>query len=266
MAAVQNQLGQKKFNNAEPIEYKVGGETVKLSPSIIRKYLVNGGGNVTDQEVAMFLNLCRYQHLNPFLREAYLVKYGNQPATIVTGKDAITKRAMRNPNYKGQQAGVVIYHEASEELEYRTGSLVMPGEALVGGWAKVYVKDYDVPIEAAVAIQEYIGTKSDGTVNSQWAKKPATMIRKVALVQALREAFPEDLDGMYSSEEMNVDLDESATAAPIEVPQMDELPAEDKAPAQIAEPEQGLPFQGITGTAEITPIPVRQDVTPLSDF
>ena len=218
--AVNNTLNPKNRPMADkPIEYKCGDEMVKLSPSIIRNYLVNGNGEVTDQEVAMFLNLCRFQHLNPFLREAYLIKFGSQPATIVTGKDAITKRAMRNPKYAGQKAGVVIFHEESGELEYRNGSLVMDGEKLVGGWAKVYVKGYEVPIEVAVSYQEYVGTKKDGTVNSQWATKPATMIRKVALVQALREAFPEDLGGMYSSEEMNIELDETATAAPVEISQ-----------------------------------------------
>ena len=219
MAAINNNLGPKKPMADKPIEYKCGDETVKLSPSIIRNYLVNGNGEVTDQEVAMFLNLCRFQHLNPFLREAYLIKFGNQPATIVTGKDAITKRAMRNPKYAGQQAGVVIFKPDSGDLEYRTGSLVMPNEQLVGGWAKVFVKDYDVPIEVSVAYQEYVGTTKNGEINSQWSKKPATMIRKVALVQALREAFPEDLGGLYASEEMNIDLDETATSAPVEIPE-----------------------------------------------
>ena len=223
MASVNNTLAPKKPMTDKPIEYKCGDETVKLSPSIIRNYLVNGNGEVSDQEVAMFLNLCRFQHLNPFLREAYLIKFGNQPATIVTGKDAITKRAMRNPKYAGQQAGVVIFHNESGELEYRTGSLVMEGEQLVGGWAKVFVKGYDVPIEVSVSYQEYVGTKNNGEVNSQWSKKPATMIRKVALVQALREAFPEDLGGLYASEEMNIDLDETA-AAPVEIPQQDTAP------------------------------------------
>lgn len=263
MAAVQNQLGQKKFNNAEPIEYKVGDETVKLSPAIIRNYLVNGNGNVTDQEVAMFLNLCRYQHLNPFLREAYLIKFGSQPATIVTGKDAITKRAMRNPTYKGQQAGVVIFHEESGELEYRPGSLVMNGEQLVGGWAKVFVEGYEVPIEAVVSLQEYIGTKNDGTVNGQWSKKPATMIRKVALVQALREAFPEDLGGMYSSEEMNVDLDESATAAPIEIPQQPE------APQPTLPPQTPIPTSlenSANGTSKVAVEETDPGIMDLSDF
>lgn len=219
--AVKNSLQQKPITD-KPIEYKCGEETVKLSPTIIRNYLVNGGGNVTDQEIVMFLNLCRFQHLNPFLREAYLIKFGNNPATIVTGKDAITKRAMRNPKFAGQEAGVVIYHEESGELEHRTGSLVMEDEKLVGGWAKVHVKGYNVPIEAVVSYQEYVGTKGDGSVNGQWSKKPATMIRKVALVQALREAFPEDLGGMYASEEMNLDFDETAVSAPVEIPMQDE--------------------------------------------
>ena len=230
--AVSNSL-QKKPITDKPIEYKCGEETVKLSPTIIRNYLVNGNGDVTDQEIVMFLNLCRFQHLNPFLREAYLIKFGSQPATIVVGKDAITKRAMRNPKYAGQQAGVVVLTE-NRDLEYRNGSLVLDGESLVGGWAKVYVKDFEVPIEAVVSYQEYVGTTKDGTVNSQWSKKPATMIRKVALVQALREAFPEDLSGMYASEEMNLDFDETAVAAPVEVPQTEDgqIPAPEGSPEQ----------------------------------
>lgn len=234
--ALNNSLRPQQKPVADKIvEYKCGEEMVKLSPAIIRNYLVNGNGNVTDQEVVMFLNLCRFQHLNPFLREAYLIKFGSKPATIVTGKDAITKRAMRNPKFSGQQAGVVIYHPESGELEYRNGSLLLPNEQLAGGWAKVYVKDYEVPIEAVVSYQEYVGLTNEGTVNSQWSKKPATMIRKVALVQALREAFPEDLGGLYASEEMNIDLDETATAAPVEIPQQDTPPEIVDQP----EPQQG---------------------------
>ena len=167
----------------------------------------------------MFLNLCRFQHLNPFLREAYLVKYGQQPATIVTGKDAFTKRARRNKSYKGNQAGVIVIKNDGT-LENRIGSLVLKDEEIVGGWAKIYIEGDVVPTEVSVSFDEYVGTKSDGTVNSQWSKKPATMIRKVALVQALREAFPEDFGGMYSQEEVGVyDLPES----PVET-SLDEQP------------------------------------------
>ena len=94
---IQNSLAPKPPVDVgnKVVEYECNGQMVKISPNIIRQYLVNGDGRVTDQEVVMFLNLCKFQKLNPFLREAYLIKYGSQPATIVTGKEAITNRAMR---------------------------------------------------------------------------------------------------------------------------------------------------------------------------
>ena len=189
--------------NAGLVEYEANGEMVKLSPSMIKKYLVSGGGAVTDGEVMMFLSLCRYQHLNPFLKEAYLIKYsGNEPATIVTGKDVFTKRADATPNYAGKQAGVIVVDAKGDVVE-REGAFVLPKETLVGGWAKVFIKGHDTPEYAAVALEEYIGRKKSGEINSNWSKRPATMIRKVAVVQALREAFPDRFQGMYVQEEFS---------------------------------------------------------------
>ena len=196
--ATKTELAEQK--NTGLVEYEANGEMVKLSPAMIKKYLVSGGGNVTDGEVMMFLSLCRYQHLNPFLKEAYLIKFGStDPATIVTGKDVFTKRADANPNYKGKKAGVVVLRKDGS-IEEREGTMVLPDEKLVGGWAKVFIKDKE-PEYQSVSFEEYAGRKKDGTLNSQWSKKPATMIRKVAVVQALREAFPDRFQGMYAQEE-----------------------------------------------------------------
>lgn len=115
----------------------------------------------------------------------------------------MTKRAMRNEKYAGQQAGVIVLKQDGT-LEERIGTLTLPGEALVGGWAKVYMEGFKYPIETTVSFDEYC-QKKDGKPMSNWATKPATMIRKVALVHALREAFPSELGGMYSAEENNVD-------------------------------------------------------------
>lgn len=188
-------------DNTQLVEYEANGEMVCISPSMVKKYLVSGGGNVTDGEVMMFISLCRFQHLNPFLKEAYLIKYGsNDPATIVTGKDVFTKRAEANPNYKGKKAGVIVQKDDGT-VEEREGTMVLPSEKLVGGWARVFIKDKE-PEYQSVSFDEYAGKKKDGTLNSQWAKKPATMIRKVAVVQALREAFPDRFQGLYAQEEM----------------------------------------------------------------
>lgn len=213
------------------VEYETTHGKITLSPDIIRKYLVSGQGNVTDQEIIMFLSLCKYQKLNPFLREAYLIKYGSEPATMIVGKDVFTKRASANPSCTGWEAGIAV--ERNGQLEYRAGSLyIASAEKLVGGWAKVYRKDWKNPFEVTVSLQEYMQRKKDGTPFPTWAKMPATMIRKVALVQALREAFPEDFQGMYAPEEMPVEpsaLNESIVtvdAEPVAVDQRQKMAAE----------------------------------------
>lgn len=216
--AVQNTLAKAQ---KEPVSvtYKAGNADVTLSLGMIKKYLVTGSPeNVTEQEMMMFMSLCRYQGLNPFVRDAYLIKYGSQPATIVVGKGALEKRAQRCERYRGFEAGIIV-RTGDGSIEHRTGTFYLPEEQLVGGWAKVFVDGFTHPVEAAVSMQEYIGRKKDGSVNSQWATKPATMIRKVAKAQALREAFPEDMQGMYVAEEMGVDnLDETIVEQPAESP------------------------------------------------
>ena len=193
--AVNNSLAKA---NAEPeIKYETpSGEMVILKPSTVKNTLVNGNGAITNQEVTMFLSLCKFAKLNPFLKEVYLIKYGNSPATMVVGKEVLLKRAMRSPKYEGMQAGIITV-DANGNLKEREGTFVLDNETLVGGWAKVYVKGYTAPIYTSVSIKEY------STGQSNWKTKPATMIRKVALAQALREAFPEENAALYEASEMD---------------------------------------------------------------
>jgi phage recombination protein Bet len=231
--ATTNSIAPKAPQKSQVTEYIANGETIRLSPSTIKSYLVSGNGNVTDQEAMMFLSLCRFQHLNPFMREAYLIKYGNSPATMIVGKDVYLKRANRNERYLGKQAGIIVLDTNTGEVTEREGTFHMPDEEIVGGWAKVYIKDKQ-PEYNAVSFDEYAGRKADGSLNSQWASKPGTMIRKVALVQALREAFPEEFAGLYDQAEMtdvsDVKLDETAVKQP-ETPKQ-EAPVQAKPQAE----------------------------------
>lgn len=143
-----------------------------------------------------------------------MIKYGNQPATIVTGKDVFTKRAYRHPKFQGFQAGITVQNQQGQRLK-RKGSAIYEGETVIGGWAEVYLADYQVPIYDEVSFSEYAARKKDGTLNKTWSSKPGTMIRKVALVHALREAFPEEFNGMYDQSEMGVD---EQPDEPIQVP------------------------------------------------
>lgn len=193
---------------ADIVKYEANGQQVELSVATVKQYLVSGGGNVSNQEVMMFMKLCQGQKLNPFTREAYLVKYGNQSASIVVGKDAFTRRAEVNPNYKGVKSGVIVVN-LNKQIENREGTFYLKGrEELVGGWARVSFKDNKDEVFNTVSLDEYMGRKKDGSIQSMWATKPATMIRKVALVQALRDAFPNSLSQMYVAEEVQVDESE----------------------------------------------------------
>ena len=184
---------------SEVAKYDAGGHDVVLSKDIIKNYLVSGdAAKVTDQEVTMFLELCKGQRLNPFLREAYLVKFGSNPAQLIVGKDVFVKRAKLNPTFRGFRAGIII-EKPDGSIERRNGTFYSREEKLVGGFCEVAIEGWAFPLEHTVSMAEF----SKGTAT--WKSMPAVMIRKVALVQALREAFPEDFQAMYSEEEMPVD-------------------------------------------------------------
>ena len=211
--------------NELAVRYEVDGESLEITEHDVKAYLCENQ-NVTDKEVRMFLELCKAQKLNPFLKEAYLIKYGNKPATIVTGKEVFTKRAQRNPRYKGYKAGLTLYG-MDGGIHRREGSMILNGETLVGAWCAVNVDGYDVPMYDEVSYQEYVGTKYDSQTgqqvpNAQWATKPATMLRKVASVHALREAFPDEFQGLYEEAEMG-DL-EPSTQEPVYETPMVEIP------------------------------------------
>ena len=203
------------MSNELTVTYKVDDQEIKLTPKIVQDYLVGTTAQITMPEFKLFTELCKVRKLNPFLREAYLIKYSNnQPASIVVGKDAILKRAVLNPHYNGMKSGIIVLNDKGELTE-RKGTFKLDNEQLVGGWAEVFRKDWENSIYCSVSLSEAIQKKGNGEPNSNWSKQPATMIEKVAKVRALREAFVEDLGGMYEAEEMNVELPKEGVEQPV---------------------------------------------------
>ncbi len=181
------------------VTYQVAGQDVKLSYQIVRDFLTKGNGQVSDQDLTQFISICKYNQLNPFLNEAYLVKFGTQPAQMIVSKEALMKRAEACPEYEGLQAGVIVLRDGEEkELE---GHYYRPTDELVGGWAKIYRSDRKFPFVSRVRLDEY------DKKQSTWNEKKSTMISKVAKVQALREAFPAQLGAMYTQEEQATTVD-----------------------------------------------------------
>lgn len=198
--AVQPQPQQQaklQVSDKDVVTYEVAGQEVKLSYSIVRKYLTKGNADVTDQELVQFISVCKFNKLNPFLNEAYLIKFksarGDGNAQMVVSKEAFFKRAEASEQYDGIESGIIVLRgDNVVELE---GCFRQAKDVLLGGWAKVYRKDRRMPTVSKVNLSEY------DKGNSIWNEKKATMINKIAKVQALREAFPSQLGAMYAKEE-----------------------------------------------------------------
>lgn len=215
------------------VTYTVDGNEIKLTPSIVQNYIVGTDAEITMPEYKFFTELCKARGLNPFLKEAYCIKYGKQPAQIVVGKDAILKRAILNQNFDGMESGVIVQVNETGEIVERNGTFyIREKEKLVGGWAKVYRKDWTHPTYTTVSFDEVAQRKNDGSLNSNWSGKGATMVEKVAKVRALRETFIEQLGGMYEAEEMGVDLPQAQQPQETPIIQQTEPTIIDAQPAE----------------------------------
>ncbi|MDR2004097.1 MAG: phage recombination protein Bet [Prevotella sp.] len=182
--------------NKGAVVYQVAGQDVKLSYQIVRNFLTKGNGQVSDQDLTQFISICKYNQLNPFLNEAYLVKFGTTPAQMIVSKEALMKRAENCANYEGFKAGIIVIRDkVPVDVE---GCFLLPTDELVGGWAEVHRSDRKFPVMSRVTLSEY------DKKQSIWSDKRSTMIRKVAIVQALREAFPTQLGAMYTAEEQRI--------------------------------------------------------------
>lgn len=143
------------------------------------------------------------------------------------------KRAIKNPNYDGMESGVIVQDKETGEITERKGTFYLrDSENLVGGWAKVFRKDWQHPTYCSVAFDEVAQKKSDGSLNANWSGKGATMVEKVAKVRALRETFVEELGGMYEAEEMGVDLPNETAPQKQEIIQQDEPIEVDATPVE----------------------------------
>lgn len=201
-ARQQNEAMQPAVSSV-PVEIEaMDGQRMTVTFDDVRNFICK---EATIAECRIFLETCKQYHLNPFTKEAYLIHYDNKngdtASTIVLGKTCYMKMAEAHPQYDGFEAGVIVMDEAAGELIHREGSIVYQGETLVGGWAKTYRKDRSRPFYEEVNFSEY------DTKKSMWVTKPATMIRKVALVHTLREAFPATFGGLIDESEVPVDAE-----------------------------------------------------------
>lgn len=199
------------MSNELAVQYKVDGEEITLNPGVVLNYLIDDKNmsNISNKEMARVIMTMKARNLNPFTGDVVIQprknKDGSVSCSMVTTKDFFTRRAEANPRYRGKKAGICVISHDGRPVK-RQGSAVYHdlGERLIGGWCEVYIEGRDEPEYSEVSLSEY----NEGY--ALWKTKPATMIRKVAVSQALREAFPNDFNGLYEPEEMGYETESKA--------------------------------------------------------
>jgi phage recombination protein Bet len=137
----------------------------------------------TDAELAMFLELAKSTGMNPFKKEIWFIKVGNRPQ-IMTGINGFLSIA----NSHIQFDGMTVEVDSDDD----------PKKAV----CKVYRKDRKFPAEGVALLKEY---RKDTPI---WKQMPRVMLTKVAKSIALREAFPQELGGLNTAEEMPPEFSE----------------------------------------------------------
>lgn len=162
----------------------------------------------TAGDLRVFLTYAQRTGLDPFARQIYLI--GRNAKENINGKWSWRKRysiqvgidgfrviAARSGKFRGmtptQWCGPDgVWRDVWLDPE-------PPAAARVG----VLHADFAAPLQSVAVFDEYAPRKDDGTLSGLWPKMPALMIAKVAEALALRQAFPNDLSGIYVAEEMD---------------------------------------------------------------
>jgi phage recombination protein Bet len=214
------------------------GQEIRLSFDTVRKYLVSGRAEfVTDQEIVLYMGMCKARGLNPFKKDCYLVKYNEKdPAATIVSIDFFRSRARAQPDCHGWKTGILLHNEKTG-LEFREGSLMLAGENLVGGWFKGRPGNWENDYTWTVSLAPYVKKTSEGKITQFWREdNQGYMIQKVAESQGLRRLWPDEFQGLQLEDEFKALREVSEESPPLKTPQA--LPERHDEPAPASGPTQ----------------------------
>lgn len=207
-------------------------EWTQEQKDLIKRTVARGA---TDDELALLLYTAKRLGLDLLTRQMHFSKRRvwnqkknsyDEVGVIQIGIDGFRAQAERTGKYAGQDPPV---YEFSDD-----------GRTLVAATVSIYRKDFPRPIAATAYYDEYVQTAFDKKTNerrpnSMWAKMPRMMLAKCAEALALRKAFPQDLSGLYTEEEVEVIGDAISVESPGKVER------ESDAPQLVGPPKAVIP-------------------------
>ncbi len=177
----------------------------RLTPEQVELLKRTVAKGASDDEFALFLHQCERTGLNPFARQIYCLgrrtrdDAGNWVVAMVTqvGIDGQRLVAERTGLYRGQTVPV-FFDAAGNAREVWLDTRKPPVACKVG----VMKEGFAEPLYVVALYDEYVQRKRDNQPAAMWANKPTVMLAKCAEAAALRKAFPQELSGLYTEEEV----------------------------------------------------------------
>ena len=219
------------------------------TPSQVAALRQVGIENASNGDLAVFLNYAQRTGLDPFARQIYMIgredrRAGTTKWTIQASIDGLRIVAQRSREYAGQ----VGPEWCGPDGVWR--DVWLADEAPVAARVGVLRKGFAQPLYAVALVKEYASTYKDRQtdvvkLSGLWGTKPAVMIAKCAEALALRKAFPMDLSGLYTPEE--VEREDRADAAEEEQQETVRPPAARRG----ARAEEPAPVEGRDWLAEV---------------
>lgn len=187
-------------NGKAEIAHRSEMEISRDQIDLIKRTVAKG---VTDDEFQLFLYTAKRMGLDPLAKQIHAVKRwsnadSREVMSIQTGIDGYRLIADRTGNYAPGKANSYEYDENGKVIS-------------ATAYAMKFVRGAWMETSATAHMSEYAQAKKDGSFTSMWASKPHIMLGKCAEALALRRAFPAELSGVYTDDEMAQADNESVT-------------------------------------------------------